>query len=324
MIDQWVARYQAGDSLKQIAGNTVDPVTVWNHLKKRGLQLRDKIEAQIKAVTKYQRKPFDGSKYDEAYMVGFARGDCQVIRHGRAMRVRTSTTHPAQADLFEELFSPYGHVHRYPARSGLTGFEWHLEVDLDASFSFLEVGPGIAFEKYSQNRLTFFSFLSGFFDAEGSVLFHKKGKWGGFELAITNTNRSLLESLRSALQNNGYNPLVRTLKQKQNRGVGNGGEYIWRLELVRFADVGKLLMEMTLKHQEKKDKATIAALLPLRPTQSALADVKEQWLILRNEIRRERDAFVAEAQSSVISKENNPQKDDYGPGTALMSKQRSE
>ncbi len=36
IVDEWVARYQKGESLKQIAGDAVDSVTVYNHLRKRG------------------------------------------------------------------------------------------------------------------------------------------------------------------------------------------------------------------------------------------------------------------------------------------------
>jgi hypothetical protein len=32
MEDEWVRRYEAGESLKDIAGGQVGPVTVWNHL----------------------------------------------------------------------------------------------------------------------------------------------------------------------------------------------------------------------------------------------------------------------------------------------------
>src|SRR5271157_6554003 len=46
-VDEWATRYQAGESLKQIAGGAVSPVTVWLHLRKRGVKLRDKVEAQI-------------------------------------------------------------------------------------------------------------------------------------------------------------------------------------------------------------------------------------------------------------------------------------
>src|SRR6266480_7477217 len=57
MVDEWVVRYQIGESLKQIAGDAVSPVTVFNHLHGRGLKLRDKVEAQIEAVTRFQKTP---------------------------------------------------------------------------------------------------------------------------------------------------------------------------------------------------------------------------------------------------------------------------
>jgi hypothetical protein len=60
MVDDWILRYQKGESLKQIAGTLVDPVTVFNHLHKRGLSLRDKVEAQIKAVSKFEKVPVFG------------------------------------------------------------------------------------------------------------------------------------------------------------------------------------------------------------------------------------------------------------------------
>jgi hypothetical protein len=35
-VDEWVVWYQKGESLKQIAGDAVDPVTVFDHLHGRG------------------------------------------------------------------------------------------------------------------------------------------------------------------------------------------------------------------------------------------------------------------------------------------------
>src|SRR2546430_3410028 len=94
MVDEWVVRYQAGESLKQIAGGEVSPVTVFDQLHKRGLQLRDKVEAQIKAVTKHKRTPFAGDTKEKAYLVGLTIGDFYVQRHGRANPGRVGTTHP--------------------------------------------------------------------------------------------------------------------------------------------------------------------------------------------------------------------------------------
>jgi len=104
MVDEWVARYQNGESLKAIAAENVDPVTMWNHLRRRGIVLREKVKAQISAVTKYARKPFAGDIWEKAYLMGLRYGDLNAVRHGRAIRIRVSTTHRAMANLFESNF----------------------------------------------------------------------------------------------------------------------------------------------------------------------------------------------------------------------------
>jgi hypothetical protein len=136
-VDDWTVRYQKGESLKQIAGESMSPITVFNHLHKRGLQLRDKVDAQIKAVTKHKRTPFTGDMKEIAYLVGLTVGDLYVQRHGRAIRVRVATTHPRMAGLFRDLFSGYGHPHEYPRGDPVTGYEWSLDCDMDKSFEFL-------------------------------------------------------------------------------------------------------------------------------------------------------------------------------------------
>src|SRR5207244_10468195 len=60
MVDEWVKRYVQGESLKQVAGGEVSTVTVFLHLRKRGVQLRDKIEALIETNTKHRKTPFSG------------------------------------------------------------------------------------------------------------------------------------------------------------------------------------------------------------------------------------------------------------------------
>lgn len=123
MVDEWVVRYRKGESLKQIAGDAVDAVTVYNHLHKRGIQLRDKVEAQIEAVTKHKRIPFAGDMKERVYLVGLTIGDFYIQRHGRAIRARVSTTHPKMAELFRDLFSPHGPVYEYPKENTVTGYE---------------------------------------------------------------------------------------------------------------------------------------------------------------------------------------------------------
>src|SRR5467141_234601 len=49
MEAEWIKRYEEGKSLSEIAGNEFSAATVMNHLRDRGIQRRDKVEAQIMA-----------------------------------------------------------------------------------------------------------------------------------------------------------------------------------------------------------------------------------------------------------------------------------
>jgi hypothetical protein len=93
MEDEWVRRYEAGESLKQIAGDVVDLVSVWNHLRRRGVRLRDKVEAQIQRVSKHSKKPFSGDPLEKAYILGLRFGDLAAVR-ARARNGRTASLKP--------------------------------------------------------------------------------------------------------------------------------------------------------------------------------------------------------------------------------------
>ncbi len=181
MVDEWVRRYQNGESLKKVAGGKVTPNTVLAHLRERRVEIRDKVEAQIKAVSKFQKVPFSGDRHEMAYIIGLAVGDIWSIRHGRAVRVRLSTTHPSMSRLFRTLFASHGPIYEYPRKSPLTGFEWALDCDLDDTYSFLLEVNRLSTEMIADEDL-FFDFLAGFFDAEGTVYLHRKRHADEFEL----------------------------------------------------------------------------------------------------------------------------------------------
>src|SRR2546422_10473875 len=112
---------EQGVSLSDIAkliGNKTSGYTSWL-ARRLGIQPRPFEEARLegihKKVRKYERKPFDGTDEDKAYLLGLKHGDLTAsVPFGDAVRVSTSTTHPALADLFTILFSPYGHVYKHP------------------------------------------------------------------------------------------------------------------------------------------------------------------------------------------------------------------
>ena len=298
MVDQWVTRYQAGESLKQIAGEDLSPVTVFLHLRKRGIKLRDKVEAQIQAVTKYDRRPFSGDEIEKAYLMGLRYGDLHVVRHGRAIRVRVSTTRPAMADLFESLFKPYGHVARYPRKAKLVDFEWTLECDLDSSFSFLLTKPTIA-ELEKLSRAEMIAFLAGLFDAEGSIFLHiKRGRYNP-EVTFSGTEDNLLEYVKSAIGILGLRCKLSWAIQQEDRQGVMGYSREGRVAIWRFRDVQEFLRVLPIRHWEKVTKARLVLKMQYRSDSSKNIEDGRVWQNLITRIRRDRLAFVDLARQNI-------------------------
>jgi len=285
MVDDWVKRYQAGESLKQIAGEEVDHVTVFLHLHKRGLQLRDKVEAQIKAVTRFQKTPFDGTEEDRAYLLGFTRGDLNVARHGRSIRVKTSSTHPAMIELVTYLFAPYGPVRIYPHYTDLAGYEWTVEGELDRTFEFLliekmnNLGNGVS-------RRVAMAYLAGLFDAEGSVWIRVAGKRTP-EISIPNTDASMLDWVKSCLTSAGFTP---------QRGSPNS-DGVAKVRMWRENEITSLLRLMPLRHPEKKARARL-----LLDAKTPWNEIEKKWRSLLKEFEEDRLSFIALAKHAWMSR----------------------
>lgn len=291
MVNGWVRRYDAGESLKQLAGDDLSPVSVFLHLRKRGIKLRDKIQAQIQAVSKHRKLPFDGDSRQSAYLLGFARGDLHVRTHGRSVRVSTSTTHPAMHELFVELFSHYGHVYSYPKHGGYLGFEWSMDADLDTSFGFL-LGRDDALMELTRSEVEFSNYLAGFFDAEGSIWLHREGKYTlGYALSITNKDRNLLAIIKDALVARGYDA-----KLDQ---VGKGG--LWRVAIWKKDSLEKFLRATPVRHREKKAKMQIV--MNYFSGRADYAATLGKWRAVLSLIDEEKKDFVRRAERRSLSEE---------------------
>ena len=300
MVEEWTSRYENGESLKQIAGGNVDAVTVWNHLKARGVILRDRVEAQIKAVSKYERRPFRGDEAEKAYMLGLRFGDLNVVRHGRAVRVRVSTTHLAMAQLFESLFIPYGHVFRYARRARLTGYEWSLECDLDPTFGFL-VQKTTYLELKELPTSQFIEFVAGLFDAEGTIYLHRKESGFIFEVSISNTETGLIGILDERIKAMGYHPRREMRTQDESRlGYLKSGEISF-LRLSRQSEVCRFLASLPLRHREKTAKARFVIERVCNDSFGVGQDELLDWESLVASVKEERNKFVLQAGVSFRS-----------------------
>jgi hypothetical protein len=288
MVDEWVARYEKGESLKQIAGDFVDPVTVFVHLHKRGLKLRDKVEAQIKAVKKFEKFSFDGTEEDQAYLLGFVRGDLGVSRHGRAIRVKTGSTHPAMIDLVLSLFKPYGPVRVYPRFSKLVGYEWTIEAELDSTFEFLLSQKLIPPAKDAHRKVVL-HYLAGLFDAEGSVWLRTIRSFAP-RLSVANKDTSMLDWIERQLTG-------LEVYWHRSRPDKNG---ICQTQIWRNADILKLLRAMPLRHPEKKAKTRL-----LLGFERESFDLQKRWAALLSEIEFDRLQFIELAKQDTAKRRND-------------------
>ena len=301
-VDEWVVKYLTGRSLKQIAEDVVDPVTVWNHPKARGVVQRDKVEAQIQAASKYERKPFGGDTIEQAYLMGLRYGDLNAVRHGRAIRVRVSTTHPAMADLFESVFAPYGHVHRYARRAKLVAYECSLECDLDSSFEFLLRKPTVTqLEALSRDETV--SFLAGLFDSEGSIFLHcKRGRYSP-EASISNTDASILGFVEAAVTRLGLHCKLSWIAQSEDRAGVTGKSSKGQATVWRFMDVQRLFRLVPIRHREKIGKVGIVARMSYRGSSSENKAIASLWNDLALRIREDRARFVHQASEAVENRD---------------------
>ena len=212
-----------GVSLSDIAkliGNKTSGYSSWV-ARQVGVQPRAFEEARLNGihekVRKYERRPFDGTDEDKAYLLGLRHGDLSVSRpFGDAIRVSTSTTHPSMANLFRSLFEPFGHVYQLPRyKEDTKTYEWNLQTILDASFEFLLEDRAASWNWIQRNATTILAYVSGAWDAEGSVGIFRNANCTSILLSIYNTNTDFLWYIRRILIQVGYHPVGPYLDKKK-------------------------------------------------------------------------------------------------------------
>lgn len=143
----------------------------------------------------YEKTDFSGEPREKARIIGFVE-DCGARHHGKQIHVQTSTTHPAQLNLFDDIFDSYGHVCRTPIyNKHCSYYELQPYVYLNDSFDFLS--------EYKSNPMKFLAEttkngheivrIASLTDTEGWIGIDKDNGYSRVCLSISNSNRRLLE-----------------------------------------------------------------------------------------------------------------------------------
>ena len=298
--------------LAKLIGSKTSGYTSWV-CRQLGVQARDFEEARLagihKKVRKYERKPFDGSDELKAYMLGLRHGDLYVYRpFGDAIRVSTSTTHPAMAVLFRKLFEPFGHVYQHPRyKKDTRSYEWNLQTVLDRSFEFLLLNHSESCSWIELHELRIRGYMAGIIDAEGNITMMPSHGKTSLSVSIHNTNLELISFVTRLLGKLGYHPRgPRLSKPRGPKSSGYGIEMkkdYWIVGIFRFKEVQKTLMELPLRHAEKIAMKELAvAMTPGVPWAMTIQRVKA----VRSQQHAERDEFVQRAKLEFLKTHLDP------------------
>lgn len=210
-------------------------------------------------------------------------------------------------ELFTKLFSPYGHVYKHPrSKKDMKGFEWNLSAILDNSFEFLLQDFPSVRSWIDEDEVRLFEYLSGFLDAEGSII-TTKDKYGKVTLSVdyNNCDMRILEWIEGHAVRLGYFASIRINKEKGERtrphGIISNRDY-WQLSIYGKDRIRDLIAKLRPRHGEKIERQAIAL--------STWEDedygvVKERVQGLRNRIISERDRSILEAEQEYKAKHSD-------------------
>ena len=302
---------EKGMSLNDVAtlvGNKSSGYTSWLY-RQLGIRCRPFEEARLKGIRekrrKYERKPFDGTDEDKAYLLGLRHGDLSVSKPWKdVVRVSTSTTHPAMANLFRSLFEPYGHVYQHPRyKKDTNTYEWNLSAILDNTFEFLFLRiDNIKGWLASDPRLTT-AYLPGFLDAEGSITI--AGIVDGYimlSVYYNNSNLDLLKWVQSAIESLGFKTCLCLNKKKgthtKKYGILIRKDY-WQLSIYGRVNCQSFLRTLCLRHKEKQQRSELVLTIVRGERYSTISP---DFRALVGEIKAGVKEFVKEAELEYLAK----------------------
>lgn len=239
----------------------------------------------------YPKHKFSGDNSEYGYLLGLRTGDIYAQRHRKQIMMMTQTTHPSMVCLIHKVFEKYGHVSITPVHV-FDRFGWHVRCFLDNSFSFLLNKLKSIPQDILDDRNMFIDFLSGYFDAEGCIVFCHSEDYLKFRLEILSTDSKILEEIRHKLLQFGYHPILKKIDRK----IYKNGAML--LCLYRKNEVLEILKELRLNHPEKiKKRKLLFHLEKCKKFSSARSKIEK----LRSEIRDDVKKFSEVAKNKLIN-----------------------
>ena len=237
------------------------PGLIRNRLREYKIPIRSIQEAlPLSNIPKYPRHNFSGDLEEKAYLIGFRLGDLHAYQaRSRTIVVSVASSKRSQIELFEKLFSEYGHIWRGKMRVVKGKKVFPLCCYLNNTFNFLIKKKDLIEFWILGNKKYFAAFLAGYSDAEGSFCIYN-GRDGVFNLRSQDKN--ILHQIRAKLIELGILCRPSQIARKKgtrdiNGTISNGdifGLWIYRKDaLLKLID----LMNPYSKHADKRKRMEI-------------------------------------------------------------------
>ncbi len=211
-----------------------------------------------KAVIRYTKKDFNGTKTDKAYLIGFRLGDLHTSKrkYGETVYISTCSTKREQIILMNQLFRRFGHVRVNKSKKNTKKGKkdnYYFIAYLNPSFDFL-LNKEDNIEKWILERDNYFlSFLGGYIDAEGSF-----GVYNGFgAFALGSYDKNIICQIHNRLSILGIkteNPRIMVKGgYVDKRGVRTFKD-LWSFKIRRKNELYKFvnIIELYLKHLKRR------------------------------------------------------------------------
>jgi hypothetical protein len=223
--------------------------TIWKKLKKFDIKTRTISEAN----TKYPKLQFSKKLLEKAYLVGLRTGDISAKRNHKQIMVYTSTTHPAQFEMFKKSFEKYTHrIYVYSGTTPKGTKAWKISCNVHHSFDFLIPKLAKLPEWILNDKKLFYSFLAGYSDCEGNWDIGKQSesKKMRIRFRIKSGDKIILQQIQQKLIE--LNFRVRYSLERKAIDYGYNKD-MYCLELLHKTDVMRLsnILLFLSKHSEK-------------------------------------------------------------------------
>ena len=220
--------------------------TIRNRLKEHNILFKDPAYARMT----YDKKDFNGTFSEKAYMIGFRIGDLNVYKKSPdsyTIVVRCHTTQEQQVDVIKSLFDKFGRV-----TVSFNKGHFHVNCFMNKSFSFLikKDTSSWGWIKNTDDKVIF-NFIAGYTDAEGNFILNQKRA----RFKIDSYDASILKWISWFLKHKGIHNKLRIIYKKGEK-VPTQNPFpkdLWRLNINDMNALQIFLVKIMplLRHQNR-------------------------------------------------------------------------